>query len=79
MAIVDPAAEALIDAVSYDGSAIADLGFATGAVSLVEATPTAAVDPGAGSICRRMSNGRDVDDTAADWSQCTSSPGVENP
>ena len=70
IALVDTTSKNLIDALSYEGSITAAMitGF-PGTYSLVEGTPTAAVDGNAikGSLAR-LPNGTDTNNAATDWS-----------
>jgi hypothetical protein len=67
IALVDTGALTVIDALSYGGSITNAkiMGFKD-PVNLVEGMPTAAKDPGAGSLAR-IPNGRDTDNAITDW------------
>jgi len=81
VALVDVSRPALIDALSYEGSLVADLsGIGLSATqSLVEGTATTAEDSNtiAGSLAR-LPNGTDTDDASVDWGFATSTPGAAN-
>lgn len=81
VALIDDAANTLIDALSYEGSITAATitGFAA-PVNLVEGTATAAEDSNSvdGSLVR-LPNGTDTNDASADWAMSTTpSPGAAN-
>ncbi len=80
IALVDEFGRGLIDALSYAGSITAAVIPPLGTVSLVEGTPTAAVDSPTvtGSLCR-LPNGTDGNDAATDWAfSGTPTPGATN-
>src|SRR5690606_11706857 len=83
-ALIDGAAHALIDALSYEGAMTSiNLPGFPAPVSLVEGTmlPVATADSNTvvGALCRSP-NGQDTDDAATDWAFCaTLSPGAPNP
>jgi lamin tail-like protein/Big-like domain-containing protein len=81
MALIDSVTHTVLDALSYEGSITAAMlpDFAA-PVSLVEGSPTAAVDANTGtlSLCR-IPDGSDTDDAAANWATCaTLTPGAAN-
>jgi hypothetical protein len=82
VALVDTAAQTVIDALSYDGSITAAvLPNFPAPVSLVEGTAATASDSNTtdGSLCREP-NGNDTDNANADWKFCaTKSAGAANP
>jgi hypothetical protein len=82
VALVDTAAQTVIDALSYEGSITAAvLPNFPAPVSLVEGTAETASDSNTtdGSLCREP-NGNDTDNANADWKFCaTKSAGAANP
>lgn len=79
VALVNVSRLELIDALSYEGAinAAAINGF-PGAVDLVQGNPTAAVDPGDGSLARTP-NGADTGDDGVDWVlAAVPTPGASN-